>query len=230
MDSAGNRWFCIDYPKIRYGETIRFHFAFRYRVDLASLLEHDLMLLERDEPGPIPEDIQRFLNSGYKIDTHIPEAIEWAQAENLPGPANVRSEYLRVKHYINKSIQYDDRKKARYFGGKAIYFNLDAMYQDLPITLAQKLGACPDTSVLECAFLRAKGIPCRTAGRFGHFLTHLYVPGRGWFSTSVHPTGIPLIVAPGPDNVSYQKWSPSIALRTVTLTSKIRIESLEEQP
>jgi Transglutaminase-like superfamily len=229
-DSAGNHWFCIDYPKIRYGETIRFHFAFRYRVDLTSLLEHDLMLSQRAEQAPIPEDIQRFLSPGNKIDTQIPEAIEWAQAGDLPGPANVRLEYLRVKQYFKKTIRYDDRKKARYFGAKAVYSNLDEMYQDPPITLAQKIGACPDTSVLECAFLRAKGIPCRTAGRFGHFLTHLYVPGRGWFSTAIHPTGIPLIVAPGPDNVSYQKWSPSIALRTVTLTSKIRIEPLEEQP
>jgi hypothetical protein len=229
-DSAGNRWFRVDYPKIRSGESIRFHFAFRYRVDLSSLLDHDLMVLERAVVGPVPENVRVFLDSGHKIDTQLPEVIAWAQGRPRPGSDEVLREYRKVKQYIDKRVQYDDRKKSRYFGGKAIYCNLDDMYQDIPTTLAQKLGACPDTSVLECAFLRAEGIPCRTAGRFGHFFTELYVSGRGWVSTSVHPTGIPLIVAPGPDNVSYQKWNPPIALRTVTLDKKIRLETLENQP
>lgn len=230
VDVAGNRWFCVDYPNIRSGETIRFHFAFKYLVDMASLLQHDLMLLDQTGRDPIPEDIQRYLTSGYKIDTKNPQALQWAQKGDFSGSFNVRSEYLKVKEYIKKTIYYDNLKKVRYFGGKAIYSNLDDMYQELATTLSKKLGACPDTSVLECAFLRAKGIPCRTAGRFGHFLTHLYVPGKGWLSTLIHPTGIPLIVAPGPDNVSYQKWQPSLSLKTVTLESKIRIEPLEEQP
>ena len=34
IDSTGNRWFQVDYLKIRYGETIKFHFAFRYRSPL----------------------------------------------------------------------------------------------------------------------------------------------------------------------------------------------------
>lgn len=230
VDVAGNRWFCVDYPNIRSGETIRFHFAFKYLVDMASLLQHDLMLLDQTEPIPIPEDIQRYLASGNKIDTKNPQALQWARKGDFGGPFNVRSEYLKVKEYIKKTICYDTQKKVRYFGGKAIYSNMDDMYQELASTLSKKLGACPDTSVLECAFLRAKGIPCRTAGRFGHFLTHLYVPGKGWLSTLIHPTGIPLIVAPGPDNVSYQKWRPNLPLKTVTLESKIRIEPLEEQP
>lgn len=228
-DSAGNRWFRVHYPKIRTGETIRFHFAFRYRVDLASLLNHDLMVLEQSPAGPIPEDVRVFLDPGYKIDPRLPEALAWGQAESFPGSRDIRREYRKLKEYIDRTVRYDERKKARYFGGKAVYCNLDDMYQDISTTLAQKLGACPDTSVLECAFLRAKGIPCRTAGRFGHFYTELYVQGKGWVSTSIHPTGIPLIVAPGPDNVSYQRWSPPIALRIVALDKKIRLEALEDQ-
>ena len=95
------------------------------------------------------------------------------------------------------------------------------------MTLSRGIGACPDTSLLECTLLRARGIPCRTAGRFGHFFTVLYVPGHGWVSTSIHPTGIPLFLAPGPDHVPYQKWRPAILLRTSRLESRIRIEAME---
>ena len=45
--------------------------------------------------------------------------------------------------------------------------------------------------------LRAAGIPSRTAGRWGHFYTELFLPRQGWVSTSVTPTGIPLVVDPG---------------------------------
>jgi len=228
IDEVGNRWYRIDYSKIKQGEVIRLHFAFKYLVDMAELLQHDLMLWEKPGEGAVPDEIRPFLNSGHKIDKNLPQAVEWAR-EGGPRPLdNVRSEYLRVKNFIKKTIPYDTQKKARYFGGKAIYSNLDDMYQDITTTLFQRLGACPDTSLLECAFLRARGIPCRTAGRFGHFLIHLYVPGKGWLSTLIYPTGIPLILAPGPDNVPYQKWNPAIQLRTVTLEAKTRIEAMED--
>jgi hypothetical protein len=127
-----------------------------------------------------------------------------------------------------ETVAYDGKKRDQYFGGKAIYSDLDDMYQDIEVTLSRHLGACPDTSLLECTFLRARGIPCRTAGRFGHFFSIVYVPGKGWMSTSVTPTGIPLFIAPGPDHVPYQKWRPAIPLKTVQLEAPIQIESLED--
>jgi len=129
---------------------------------------------------------------------------------------------------MKDTIAYDTQKRNQYFGGRAIYSDLDDMYQDIPMTLSRRLGACPDTSLLECAFLRARGIPCRVVGRFGHFFTHVYVPGKGWMSTSVNPTGIPLIVAPGPDHVPYQKWWPNILLKTILIEAKVRIEAVED--
>ncbi len=228
IDEAGNRWYRVDYPKINQGEMIRMHFAFKYLVDMDKLLQHDLMLLEKPGEGAIPDAIRPFLNSGHKIDKTLPQAVEWAKGGGPRPLYNIRWEYLRVKNYIKKTILYDNLKKARYFGGKAIYSNLDDMYQDISSTLFSRIGACPDTSLIECAFLRASGVPCRTAGRFGHFLTHLYVPGKGWMSTLIHPTGVPLIVAPGPDNVPYQKWNPAIQLKTVTLETKTRFEAMED--
>jgi hypothetical protein len=129
--------------------------------------------------------------------------------------------------FIKDTIVYDQLKRNQYFGGGAIYSDLDDMYQEITTTLSRRLGACPDTSLLECAFLRARGIPCRIAGRFGHFYTDVYVPGKGWMSTSVHPTGVPLIISPGPDHIPYQTWTPPIPLRTTLIEAKVRIEAEE---
>jgi hypothetical protein len=228
IDNTGNHWFCVDYSQMHYGETIRFHFAFKYLVDMAVLLSHDLMLLEQSGDGSIPEEVQPFLISGYKIDSSLPQAVQWAK-EGVPGPPyDVRSEYKRLTRFIKNTITYDQQKRDQYFGGRTIYSDMDHMYQDITTTLTLGLGACPDTSLLECAFLRARGIPCRIGGRFGHFFTHVYVPGKGWMSTSVTPTGIPLILAPGPDHIPYQKWRPDIPLRTTQLETKFRIEAEEE--
>lgn len=228
VDDGGNRWAGVDYTEIRYGEIIQFQFAFKYRIAMAPLLEHDLRLVTHWEEGPYPQEIQPFLKPGYKIDPTLPGAAEWANA-GMAGPiGNVGLEYQRLSNFIKQTIAYDNDKKSKYFGGLMVYSTMDEMYQEVSATLMRKVGACPDTSLLECAFLRARGIPCRTAGRFGHFFTHLFVPGRGWMSTSVHPTGIPLIIDPGSDHVPYQQWRPAIPLKTVFFNSKIRIEAKED--
>jgi hypothetical protein len=228
IDNIGNRWFYVDYSQMNYGETIRFHFAFKYLVDMAMLLSHDLMLLEQSGDGSVPEEVQPFLTSGYKINSSLPQAVKWAR-EGVPGPPyNVRSEYQRLTRFIKNTIIYNQQKRDQYFGGRTVYSDMDHMYQDITTTLTLGLGACPDTSLLECAFLRARGIPCRIGGRFGHFFTHVYVPGKGWMSTSVNPTGIPLIIAPGPDHIPYQRWRPDIPLRTTLLETKVRIEPEED--
>jgi hypothetical protein len=228
FDRMGNRWFSANYSQIRYGETIRLHFAFKYSIDMAPLLNHDLMLLDQPGGTPIPEEVLPFLSSGYKIDKNLPEAVQWANEGASGPPLNVRLEYQRLTKFIKDTIVYDQVKRNQYFGGRAIYSDLDDMYQEITMTLSRRIGACPDTSLLECAFLRARGIPCRIVGRFGHFYTDLYVPGNGWMSTSVNPTGIPLIIAPGPDHIPYQRWKPTIPLRTTLVEAKVRIEPEED--
>jgi hypothetical protein len=227
MDAAGNRWLSVESPEVHYNEPIRFHFAFTYLVDVAKLLEHDLMLVEKNTDDSIPDEVAAFLRPGYKINSLLPQARAWAK-KGSPGPPDARQEFKRVTRFLKTRVQYDMRKRKEYFGGKAVYYDLDDMYQPITTTLSSRKGACPDTSLIECAFLRARGIPCRTAGRFGHFFSLLYVPGRGWMSSSVTPTGIPLIVAPGPDHVAYQKWSPRIPLRTTLWEARVRFEPLED--
>jgi hypothetical protein len=226
IDPAGNRWLHVDYPEVSYRQTMKLFFAFRYLVDMAALLDHDLMLVDQVQDAPIPEEIHPFLNSAYKIDARLPEAVAWA-IQGKSGSPNVRLEYRRLTKFVEDTVVYDKKKRDEYFGGKAIYSDLDNMYQNIKVTLSRHSGACPDTTLLECAYLRARGIPCRTAGRFGHFFTIVYVPGKGWMSTSVTPTGIPLFIAPGPDHIPYQKWMPRIPLKTILLEAPFRIETVE---
>lgn len=226
-DSAGNMWLEAAFPSVKHGDQIKFHFAFKYIVDMAEMLAHDLLLAGKTPGGEIPADIKPFLGPGKKIDPELPEAVHWAQREPM-GPPDPRLEYTRLTKALSKLVKYDKPKRDSYFGGRAVYADLDQMYQDMSTTLTSGKGCCTDTVLLECSFLRARGIPCRTAGRFGHFFSLVYVPGRGWMSTSVTPTGIPLIVSPGPDHVPYQTWTPKIPLRTTHWEARVRIEDLEE--
>lgn len=222
VDSAGNRWFCVSYPKIKTGTTIRFHFSFKYLIDLEKLLAHDLRMVEFPPDLPLPQEALEFLKPGYKIDPRLPPAKAWA-AQGVPGNPNPREEYQRLYNFLKNSVSYDQKKRNKYFSGQMVYSDLDEMYQDMTVTLARRVGACPDTSLIECAFLRARGIPCRTAGRFGHFFSMVYVPGHGWMSTSVTPTGIPLILDPGPDHAKYQRWNPKIKLKSGVWEARVRI-------
>ena len=228
IDEAGNRWLVVHYPGVRQNQTIHLHFAFRYRVDMAELLKHDIFFAGQPSAAQIPPEVLPFLKQGYKIDPNLPAAVAWAENGDRHSP-DARRDYIRLSRFIDQTIIYDKQKRREYFGGQSVYSDLDQMYQEPPLTLANGKGACPDTVLLECAFLRARGIPCRTAGRVGHFFSVVYAPGKGWMSTSVTPTGIPLILAPGPDHLPYQKWNPAIPLRTLRWDAIYRIEA-EESP
>lgn len=227
VDAAGNRWLRARLERVHYGEQIKFYFGFQYDVNVPKILDHDLLLSGKPIGREIPPEVQPFLEPGHKIDPGIPSAMSWASLGG-PQPPDARKEYRRLTKFIKRNVVYDKRKRSDYFGGRMVYSDLDLMYQDVGETLERHSGACPDTTLLECAFLRARGIPCFTAGRFGHFFTVLYVPGRGWMSTSVTPTGIPLIRSPGPDHVPYQNWEPKIPLKTTHWEARVRIDPVDK--
>jgi len=227
VDSAQNRWLCINYPEVHTGHRINFQFGFSYQVDTGEVLAHDLQLANKPQSAGLAAEIKIFLEGGYKIDPTFPEVVRWAQ-EGKPELPDARREYARLSKFLKKSVIYDRQKRSEYFGGRSVYSSMEDMYQDLSVTLNKRLGACPDTVLLECSFLRASGIPCRTAGRFGHFFSEVYLPDQGWMSTAVTLTGIPLIVSGGPDHVPYQKWIPRIPLRTTHWEASVRVTATDE--
>jgi hypothetical protein len=227
IDNGGNRWLTAEFPEVHHGQIIKFHFGFDYLVDLAELLNHDLILAGEPLSTQVPSDVASFLRPGYKIDPGLSAAYSWASAGGSGFP-DARKEWRRLEKFIKETVTYNNEKRAAYFNGRMVYADVDMMYQDVTDTLARGSGCCPDTVLLECAFLRARGIPCRTAGRFGHFYSVVYVPGRGWMSTSVTPTGIPLILSSGPDHIPYQNWTPRIPLKTTHWEARVRIETAED--
>jgi hypothetical protein len=224
-DNSGNRWLFVDFERAPVDKTIRFHFQFKYLVDMAKLLAHDLLIFGGEGRGEIPDKIKPYLGVGYKIDPNMRMAVNWAAASG-GGTPNAKREYERLMGFLKRNVVYDKRKRAQYFGGKSIYRDIDDMYQPADFTLSTQAGCCPDTILIECAFMRARGIPCRTVGRFGHFFSEMYVPGRGWMSTSVTPTGIPLVVSYGPDHLPYQNWKPKLRMQTSAWEARMRIEPL----
>ncbi len=225
-DSAGNRWVSLNIPRVKYGDVIKFHFSYSYEVDVSQVIGNDLLLSQEPVRQEIGTEFQEFLKKGYKIDPGIPQAVKWAGSKSA-SPVDARHEYTRLSRFLKAKIAYDHEKRAAYFGGQSVYTNLDEMYRPPVETLSRGSGCCPDTVLLECCFMRAKGIPCRTAGRFGHFFSELYLSGRGWKSTSTTPTGIPLIKARGADHLPFQKWEPNIALRTTRWEARMRIVPME---
>jgi Transglutaminase-like superfamily len=228
VQPQGNRWLSVRYPKVHSGQVIKFHFGFTYLVDVSDLLDRDLILAGNPKTDVMPAAVKQFLKPGYKIDPGIAPALDWA-SRGGQGRPDARREYDRLNRHLKKNVVYDKRKRKQYFGGKTVYYDIDDMYQDPQLTLARGAGCCPDTILVECAFLRARGVPCRTAGRFGHFYSMVYVPGKGWMSTSVTPTGIPLLEDPGPDFLPYQYWEPRIRLKTTMWEARIRIRPLESE-
>ncbi len=150
VDSAGNRWFCVGFPRVEYGTEIRFHFAFKYAVDMGELLSHDLLLCESSVNGVVPADVAPFLRAGYKINARLPEAVAWA--EKGKSPVNTVREYRRLTKFLSQSVAYDNRKRSTHFGGKSVYYDLDDMYRPVTETLSRIKELAPIRLSLSARF------------------------------------------------------------------------------
>ena len=224
-DEAGNRWLEADFTELKEGQTAKFDFFFTYFVEVAEILEHSLGMTPLGEEAQLEpgHPAAAFLGPAGKIDPTLPQ-IQALAEEVIGQETSPRVIYRRLRRYIEKNIPYDHRKRAAFFGGQMVYHDMDEMYQPPQMTLDRHRGACPDTILLEASLFRAVGLPARTAGRWGHFYTEIYYPGRGWVSTSVTPTGIPLIIDPDHNYTPFVSWDKPVALQTTLWSGAVRIE------
>lgn len=225
-DTAGNRWIEFAYPESFSGHTIKVDFHYRYRVRMQPLLRHALAMADRngeirlDYPGPE----SRFLMATKKIAAADPRIQ--SVARNIIGKTRSPVQaYERLHKFIERNIKYDSEKRKAFFGGRKTYRDMHHMYQPAIKTLENKLGACPDTCILEAAILRAAGFPARTAGRWGHFYTEIFLPGTGWLSPSVTPTGVPLVVDGDQQNTPFIQWAPNTDVQILEWGGDYQIES-----
>lgn len=235
-DASGNRWVDVTYPDMEKGSTIRFDFYFTYLVNVRRLLAHALPKAGRQaasrgkalsSDGRSPGSATEFLKSSEKIKADA-AVIRKAALQEISGRADSPVEtYCRLHDFMKKEISYDKTKRAAFFGGRKVYRDMKEMYQPATDTLRRRVGACPDTSILEAALLRAAGIPARTAGRWGHFYPELYIPEKGWLSPSVTPTGIPLIRDNNHRHLPFVRWSPRVSVQTTAWWGQVRIEAIK---
>ena len=229
-DSAGNRWIEAKFPNPEHGQKIQFDFRFSYQVDVRRLLEHALAMISPEE-GSMAEYMKlrrrnsaalKYLRPAEKIDSNSP-GIRWLAKDRIGSTFSPVKAYWRIHRFMEETIDYDQEKKEAFFGGRKVYRNMGRMYQPAEKTLEMKSGACPDISVLETALLRAAAFPARTAGRWGHFYTQIYLPGRGWLSPSVTPTGIPLVRDVNHSHKPFVTWSPHISLQITNWWGQIQV-------
>ncbi|NQT57069.1 MAG: transglutaminase domain-containing protein [Desulfobacteraceae bacterium] len=227
-DLAGNHWLDVEIPQAKAGMTVKFDFYFVYQVDVEEILKHALAMVPLDEYSKLPPEspARSYLGPSPKIDSASP-LVKSLSTEIFGDEKAPRRLYKRALQYLKKHITYDHTKRAQFFGGKTVYHDMAEMYQHPKVTLSRKMGACPDTSVLEATLLRAAGVPARTAGRWAHFYTELFLPNRGWLSPSVTPTGIPLVVDVDKRQLLFVSWDPPIAVQTIMWSSSLRIEDVD---
>jgi len=225
VDDVGNRWTETRMADASQGQQIQFDFFFRYQVDIGQLLDRALRMAPEEEGGDLPDGhpALSYLVSSPKIDATLPQ-IRSLASQIFGNEKDPRKMYPKLYDYIQQTVTYDSVKRMQFFGGEKVYRNMAEMYQGCLETLERKVGACPDTSILEAALLRAAGVPSRTAGRWGHFYTELFLPRRGWVSTSVTPTGVPLVVDPGEGHEPFVRWDPAVSVQTTMWSSSVRID------
>jgi hypothetical protein len=221
---AGNRWLYYSLREAEKGKVAKFGFDFTYKVDLADFLSHALAMVPLDEEIflPFESPAREFLRPSPKITSDSDQVINLAY--ELMGQSRApREMYRKIFAYIKENLPYDKGKRTLFFGGKKVYRDMAEMYNPPAETLAQGRAACPSTSVLETALLRAAGVPARTAGRWGHFYTELFMPGRGWLSTSITPTGIPLVVDHDHHHQPFAGWTPAVQVQTTRWSGLVKV-------
>ena len=224
-DHAGNRWLELEFAEMAEGKSAKFDFYFVYQVNVKELLQHAIGMHGSVVLSELPEghEASIYLLPSDKIESFAPaiqeKAWELVGEENRP-----KMIYRRLAEFVKKNITYDSKKRRQYFGGMKVYRNMSEMYEEATETLSKGVGACPDTSVLETAILRAARIPSRTASRWGHIYTEIYLPNVGWVSTSVTPTGIPLIADPDNRNHCFVSWNRDLAVQTLLWEGAVEID------
>lgn len=224
-DEAGNLWLETALEEAKEGDQLKIDFSCLYLVDMAGLLNHAILTTPvRPSPELDPGDpAATFLEPGLKIKPDL-EQVRALAGEILGEERIPRRVWARISKFIKDNIPYDHQKRAEFFGGRKVYRSMAEMYDPPEVILERRVGACPETCLLEASLFRAVGIPARTAGRWGHFFTEVYLPGRGWVSTSVTPTGIPLVRDVNAEHTPFVSWDREVAVRTTRWTGDVRIK------
>ena len=140
--------------------------------------------------------------------TYINQAIK-----NISPQNDISFVWQTLTRKLNQDIQYNFKKRELFFSGDITYQNIKDMYMTAQELSKKRVGACPERSSLEASLLRSLGIAARTATRLYHIYTEIYLPNKGWVSTSFSVRGIPLVESNDNKQSYFIYWTPNHPLR-----------------
>lgn len=183
----------------------------KYQVDLNVVLDHHLAIAGREmtlkdyhrEIMDYSEEVRPFMQFSEKIE--LSEYIE-ALSEKVQDDWSIDDIWRYLDKQLDQDIQYDHRKRELFFSGQMTYNDIRDMYMSAAELGDTKIGACPERSSLEAAFLRRLGIASRTATRLYHIYVEVFLPGKGWVTTSETLSGIPLVYSENEDQSYFVDW------------------------
>ena len=151
--------------------------------------------------------------------------------ERLDTKQTISYIWKQIKRRLDKDINYDWEKRKLFFRGALPYKNIKDMYLNVEELSETRLGACPERTPLEISILRQIGIAARSSTRLYHIYTEIFIPDKGWITTSYILNEIPLCVSNNnrmgyftswePEHIINLKWSGILYPKIVkTLTRK----------
>lgn len=120
--------------------------------------------------------------------------------------------WKQITFILDKDIEYDWQKRELFFSGNLPYYNIKDMYLNVQELSEKKVGACTERTSLEIVILRELGIAARSATRVYHIFTEIYVPQKGWLSTSLILNEIPLCHSYDENMAYFIEWDKSFPI------------------
>ncbi len=143
----------------------------------------------------------------------VPSSYIDSIARQLDRRADLTGIWKQITRILNKDIRYDWKKRDLFFNGNLTYNNIKDMYMTAEELGNKKVGACPERTSLEISLLRQLGIAARSSTRLYHIFTEIYIPKKGWITTSTTLNEIPLCSSKDEKIAYFIDWSPNHPIR-----------------
>lgn len=121
--------------------------------------------------------------------------------------------WKQITFILDKDILYDWQKRELFFSGNLSYYDIKDMYLNVTELSEKKVGACTERTSLEIAILRELGIAARSATRVYHIFTEVFLPKKGWVSTSMNLNEIPLCHSYDENMAYFVEWNKHFPIR-----------------
>ena len=217
-----------------YGKPIKIFSFIKYNVDLTKSLKNHIYICGNISISNYILQMKKNYSNIYKIYTKQSKKIIFnSNVTNIVKQINnyikINKKYKIITQILNNQINYDYKKKKLFFTGHLVYNNISDMYLNTTSLSQKKIGACPDRSSLEAAILRLSKIATRISTRAGHIYVEIFIPKKGWVTTSLTLNEVPLCVSTNENQSYFIFWKPNFPGRILKWESILYPKALFEE-